>query len=55
MFCEKGVLKNFANFKGKHLCLPDEIPANFAKFLRTPFIIEHLWWLLVSLAKFFLQ
>ena len=20
MFCEKGVLKNFAKFKGKHLC-----------------------------------
>ena len=21
---------------------------NFAKFLRTPFIIEHLWWLLLN-------
>ena len=23
------------------------IPVNFAKFLRTPFFIEHLWWLLL--------
>ena len=22
-------------------------PVNFAKFLRTPFFIEHLWWLLL--------
>ena len=22
---------------------------NFAKFLRTPFLIEHLWWLLLSI------
>ena len=22
-------------------------PKNFAKFLRTPFLIEHLWWLLL--------
>ena len=22
-------------------------PANFAKLLRTPFYIEHLWWLLL--------
>ena len=25
-----------------HRCFP----VNFVKFLRTPFIIEHLWWLL---------
>ena len=24
-----------------------EISQNFAKFLRTPFILEHLWWLLL--------
>ena len=43
-------------------CLEDESPAtllkkslwhrcfpmNFAKFLRTPFFTEHLWWLLLS-------
>ena len=23
-------------------------PVNFAKFLRTPFLIEHLWWLLLQ-------
>ena len=23
-------------------------PVNFAKFLRTPFIIEHFWWLLLN-------
>ena len=24
-------------------------PVNFVKFLRTPFYIEHLWWLLLDL------
>ena len=28
-----------------HRCLP----MNFAKFLRTPFLTEHLWWLLLYL------
>ena len=27
-------------------------PVNFAKFLRTPFPIEHLWWLLLILLLF---
>ena len=27
-----------------HRCFP----VNFSKFLRTPFVIEHLWWLLLS-------
>ena len=45
-FCKKGVLRNFAKFTGKHLCLT---PVNFVKFLRTPFLIEHLWWLLLWL------
>ena len=27
-----------------HRCLP----VNFAKFLRTPFLKEHLWWLLLK-------
>ena len=26
-----------------HRCFP----VNFVKFLRTPFLIEHLWWLLL--------
>ena len=32
----KGVLRNFAKFTGKHLC------QSFAKFLKTPFLKEHL-------------
>ena len=68
VFCKKGVLRNFTNFKGKHLCqslffnkvaglrpatlLKKRLwhrcfPVKFAKFLRTPFFIEHLWWLLL--------
>ena len=31
---KKSVLKNFANFTGKHLC----IPVKFAKFLGTPIL-----------------
>ena len=49
----KGVLRNFAKFTGKHLCQGlffnkvkglwhSYIPVNFAKFLRTPFLTEHL-------------
>ena len=53
VFCKKGVLKHFAKFTGKHLCQPATLlkkrfwhrcfPVNFAKFLRTPFFIKHLW------------
>ena len=62
MFCKKGVLKNFAKFSGKHLwqSLLFSIRYQkrnsdtgallwiFAKFLRIPVFIEHLWWLLLS-------
>ena len=44
VFCEKGVLRNFAKFTGKHLCQRC-FPVNFAKYLRTPFFKEHLRWL----------
>ena len=49
VFCEKGVLKNFAKFPGKHMCHSlffNKVagllwrrcfPVNFAKSLRTPF------------------
>ena len=50
--CKKGVLRNFTKFTGKrlrpatllkkrlwHRCFP----VNFVKFLRTPFLTEHLW------------
>ena len=60
----KGVFRNCAKFTGKHLCqslffrsatlLKKRLwhrcfPANFAKFLRTPFFKGHLWWLLLLL------
>ena len=56
VFWKKGVLRNFAKFTGKHLCQslffnkvaglrPGCFPVNFTKFLRTPFFIEHLWWM----------
>ena len=54
----KGVLRDFAKFTGKHLCqslfinnfadhvtLAQVFTVNFAKFWRTPFLTEHLWWL----------
>ena len=34
VFYKKGVLKNFAKFRRKHLCRC--LPVNFAKFLKTP-------------------
>ena len=69
VFSKRGVLRNFAKFKGKHLCqslffikvaglrpatlLKKRIwhrcfPMNFSKFLRIPFLTEHLWWLLLK-------
>ena len=50
---KKGVLKNFAEFTGKHLCRRSAtllkmrtwhrcFPVNFAKLLRT-FFTEHVW------------
>ena len=63
MFCKKGALRNFAKFTGKHLCQSLFLnkvekrdsgvflfPANFAKFLRTPFLTEHLRWLLLFIS-----
>ena len=60
MFCKKGVHKNFVKFtntcaRDSFLTLLKEslwhscFPVNFAKFLRTPFLTEHLWWLLLKL------
>ena len=51
MFCKINILKNFAKFKGKHIksatLLKKRLqhrccPLNFAKFLRTPTLTEHL-------------
>ena len=55
---KKGVLINFTKFTAKHLCQRPApllkrrlwhrcFPANFVKFLRTPFLTEHLWLLLL--------
>ena len=85
VFCEKGVLRNFAKFTGTNLCwcflfnkvqgrqplknlksfsnfskaaFPATLltkrfwhkcfPVHFAIFLRTPFVTEHLRWLLLK-------
>ena len=40
VFCEKGVLKPFAKFTGKHLC-ERCFPVYFAEFFRTPFFKEY--------------
>ena len=53
VFCKKGVLRNFAKFTGKHLCKRlffNKVAG--VKFLRTPFFIEHLWWLLQRMSIF---
>ena len=59
----KSVIRNFEKFTGKHLCqglffnkVPGSgqrlwrrcFPVNFAKLLRTPFLTEHLRWLLLN-------
>ena len=47
VFCKKGVLENFAEFTGKHLCQSSLLkkrlwhrcfPVNLSKFLRAPFL-----------------
>ena len=57
---KKGVLRNSAKFTGKHLrpatLLKKRLwhrcfPVKFAKFLRTPFFTEHLWWLLLIIIQ----
>ena len=64
VFCKKRVLRNFAKFTRKHLLLKKrlfsfytmilfkatlaQVFSCFAKFLRTPFFIQHVWWLLLS-------
>ena len=35
---------NFVKKETLHRCFP----VNFVKFLRTPFLTEHLWWLLLE-------
>ena len=50
----RGVLRNFAKFTGKHLCLKTRLwyrcfPVNFAKFRRTHFLQNTSGWLLLLL------
>ena len=61
---KKGVLGNFTKFTGKHLrpaaLLKQRLwhrcfPVNFAKFLRTSFVVEHLWWLLLIQSQYILE
>ena len=64
VLCKKGVLRNFTKFTVKHLChslLFNKVaglrlwhrcfPMIFVKFLRIPFSIEHLWWLLLQITQ----
>ena len=62
VFCEKGILRNFANFTGKLPCLrPPTLlkktlwhrcfPVNFAKFLRTLFLQNTFGQLLLNKTK----
>ena len=57
VFCRKSVLRNSTKFTGKHVCqrllLIKRIwhrffPLNFAEFLRTLLLIEHLRWLVLT-------
>ena len=57
VFCKNVVLRNFRKLTGKQLRLATLLkkrlwqryfPVNFAKFLRTPFFTEHIWWLLLE-------
>ena len=64
VFCEKDVLRNFVKFTGRHLCQSlffnkacnlevwrlqhRYFLVNFAKFLRTPFLREHVRCLFLS-------
>ena len=56
MCCRKGVIRNFPKFTERHLCQSLLLkrlwhrcfPVNFGKFVRTPFLTEYLWWLLLA-------
>ena len=47
VFCKKGVLSNFAKFTGKHLCQNFFFNKVAGWSAKTPFITEHLRWLLL--------
>ena len=50
VFCEKGVLKNFAKFTGKHLCLSllfNKVAGlrHNTIFFRTPLVAASIYWI----------
>ena len=49
VFCKKGVLRNISKFIGKHLRQSLLFNKVVGLFLRTPFVTEHLRWLLLKL------
>ena len=54
--CTKGVLRNFAKFTGKHLCqsiflIKLQAWGFKSKFIRNPFLADHLQWLLLFIAR----
>ena len=51
LFYKKGVLRNFAKFTGKDLC--QSLLFNKVAGLRTPFLTEPLWWLLLYISLSF--
>ena len=66
VFCKKGVLEDVTKFTRKHLCQrPGTLlkkrlwhrcfPVNFVTFLRTPFFVEHPWWLLLYQQGYLMQ
>ena len=60
VFFKKGVLKNFANLTGKHVCIKNRLQdrcfsMKFAKFLRTSFLTEYRRWLVLKLNIYMLQ
>ena len=50
---KKNVLRNFAKFTGKHMYQRLFFNKVAGLFLRTPFFIEHLRWLLLDIREFF--
>ena len=71
MFFKIGVLKDFANYTGKHLCwsliglqasnfIKNRLQhrcfrLKFGKFLRTPFFTKHIQWHLLQVKSFALR
>ena len=60
VFLKIVVIKTFPYFTGNHLCGSHFIrmkiqhrcfPVKFEKFLRTPFLTEHLWWLFLCYSQ----